>query len=265
LKERFRYPESAATDLIHVAQYAALAQGSAWLQAALHQILSVDYPPTSVHQALASLTGGLGQISERRLRYPLLVTTNYDDLLERAFVESNQPFDLVYVEATGRGRGKFWHRPPNDSPRLIERPNTYRGLSLDQRPVILKAYGSIDRTDTTAERDSYVITEDDFIDYLPHPDFSTFCPVPLPEKLKRSHHLFLGYHIADWSHRVILRRIWSSQEGDLEPWVVQEQLSPVEETYWNARKAKIIRASLSDFVLGLSEMARNSPGSRGGS
>jgi hypothetical protein len=44
----------------------------------------------------------------------------------------------------------------------IEIANKYTGLSLAERPVILKMHGAIDRDDP--QRNSYVLTEESYID-----------------------------------------------------------------------------------------------------
>src|SRR6266540_2810589 len=59
--------------------------------------------------------------------------------------------------------------------------------------------------------ESFVVTEDDYIDYLSRSDVAAAVPVGLAAKLRRSHFLFLGYTMADWNLRVILNRLWSDQ------------------------------------------------------
>ena len=62
----------------------------------------------------------------------LIITTNYDDALERAFRETDgngEPFDLVSYIADGDHRGKFAHWPPGGGPTLIEIPNQYNQLN----------------------------------------------------------------------------------------------------------------------------------------
>ena len=52
----------------------------------------------------------------------LLLTTNYDDLLERAFDEAGEAFDVVWYEAKrGPMHGRFMHRPPSGDIVPIER------------------------------------------------------------------------------------------------------------------------------------------------
>ena len=94
------------------------------------------------------------------------MTTSYDLALERAFGEAGEEFDVVIYLATGRHRGRFCHVAPEGIATLIDRPNEYvEELSLDRRSVILKLHGQVDRS-PEREWESFVVTEDDYIDYL---------------------------------------------------------------------------------------------------
>jgi hypothetical protein len=187
-------------------------------------------------------------------RYPLIVTTNYDDLLERAFDAEGEPFDLVSYVAEGDDRGKFWHRGPDGDGRLIDKPNKYRGLSVDERTVILKIHGAVDRFN--AERDSFVITEDHYIDYLTHTDIANLVPVTLAAKLRKSHFLFLGYGLRDWNLRVILHRIWGEQKLTYRSWAIQRDPEPLDQEFWHKRDVDILNLRLEDYVTALSEYLR---------
>jgi hypothetical protein len=167
----FGYPDGELLDLLRVSQYVEVMLGSGPLYDKLHELFDADYPPSPVHELLASLPKRLGLAGRRR--YQLIMTTNYDDALERAFRAAGEDFDLVWYNAEAEHRGKFLHLPPDGEPRLISRPNEYDGLSLQERTVILKIHGAIDRR--RPERDSYVITEDHYIDYLTRTDVSTLC------------------------------------------------------------------------------------------
>ena len=118
-----------------------------------------------------------------------------DDALERAFDAAGEPYDVVWYIADREERGKFWHRPPGGKPQLILRPKAYDGLALEERTVILKIHGNVDRSDP--DRDSYVITEDHYIEYLTKTEVDQLIPVEVLAKLKRSHILFLGYGMQD--------------------------------------------------------------------
>ena len=136
----------------------------------------------------------------------LIVTTNYDDLMERSLTAAGESFDVVTYMADGDDAGKFRHYPPDGPSVLIDRPNEYRGVSLDQRHVVLKIHGAVDRV--SPEGDSYVITEDHYIDYLTRTDLANLVPATIAAVLRNRHFLFLGYSLRDWNLRVILHRIW---------------------------------------------------------
>jgi len=149
-------------DLLRVSQYVDFQGGGGDLYNELHKLFDADYPPTSLHRFLASLPAALGKKGYAQPEL-LVVTTNYDDLMEGAFKEAGQPFDVLTYIAQGDGRGRFLHWPPEGEPKVIVEANRYPGL-LVERPVVLKIHGAVNRRNF--KQDSYVIREDDYIDYL---------------------------------------------------------------------------------------------------
>jgi hypothetical protein len=216
----------------------------------LRKVFDADYPPTALHHLLANTPGIL-----RSRRYPqpyqLIVTTNYDDLLERAFNAADEPFDLVTYVADGNERGKFLHRSPDGTVCLIAKPNEYLKLKLEDRSIIMKIHGAVDRTNP--ERDSFIITEDHYIDYLTRTDISEAVPVMLAQKLRRSHFLFLGYSLSDWNLRVILHRIWSDQKLSYHSWAIQLNPKELDQKFWQNRNVEIINKRLDDYVAAFSD------------
>lgn len=261
LARTFGYPPEDVLDLVRVSQYVSIDPGSGPLYTELHTLLDADYPPTPLHEFLAALPSvlrGKGYPS----RHQLIVTTNYDDVLERAFQAAGEPFDLVSYVAEGEERGKFLHRSAEGVAQLIERPNEYGGLSLEQRTVILKIHGAIDRTDP--EHDSYVITEDHYIDYLTRTDISNLVPATLAAKLRRSHFLFLGYSLRDWNLRVILHRIWGEQKLSWKSWAVQLNPDALDREFWRKRDVEILDVPLEDYVAALRKQLGELPTTGGG-
>ena len=57
------------------------------------------------------------------------MTTNYDDALERAFDEAEEPYDLAVYMASGDDKGKFVHVPYDGEPQVVEVPNGTTRLS----------------------------------------------------------------------------------------------------------------------------------------
>ena len=247
----FYYPSPHATlDLLRVSQYAASTDGTGLLYDELRRLFHGDYPPTRVHEFFATLRKRLEPLRADGLQpeapYQLIVTTNYDDALERAFEQAGESFDVVWYVADGEARGKFWHRAPGSAARLIERPDEYDELSLERRAVILKIHGAVDREDKS--RDSYVITEDHYIDYLTKTELKQLVPVELVAKLMSSRFLFLGYSMQDWNLRVILHRIWGRQPLTYKSWAIQRNPPEIERKLWKSRDVEVLDIPLDRYV-----------------
>jgi hypothetical protein len=255
LASYFEYPTSDLQELIRVSQYASVMTGLGPLYEELHQLLDADYPPTALHHFLAALPGTLR--ARGTPRYQLIMTTNYDDALERAFRALDEPYDVVWYVAEGEHRGKFYHLQPDGKGRIIDKPNKYLGFALDKRTVIAKIHGAVDRLQP--ERDSYVITEDHYIDYLTHTEVANLVPIQLAAKLRRSHFLFLGYSMRDWNLRVILHRIWGQQALDYKSWAIQLDPEPIDSEFWQRRGVEILKIPLEDYVNALTERLRQLP------
>jgi DNA-binding SARP family transcriptional activator len=238
----FGYPAD-GRDLPRVSQYVAVTHGVGPLYDELHSLFDRDYDPGPVHCFLANLAGVL---REQGAPAQLIVTTAYDHALERAFEDAGEEFDVVSYIAVGRDRGRFRHRRPDGTTAVIELPNTYAELPLAERTAILKIHGQVDRS---PERDweSFVVSEDDYIDYLAQTDVASVVPVTLSARLRRSHYLFLGYALQEWNLRVFLHRIWRDDHR-YRSWAVQPAPSPLEREFWRQQGVTIFDVSLDDYV-----------------
>lgn len=243
-------------DLVRVSQYvAALGGGTGPLYKMLRPVFDRDYAVTPIHEFLADLPGALREAGKLR-GYPLVITTNYDDLLERAFDAAGEPFDLcAYVaEGSEAERGRFRHQPPGGEVRTIMEPESYLDVSLDERAVILKVHGFVDRDRTNSEpRDSFVITEDHYIDYLTRTDLRQLLPPKLLARLAECHFLFLGYSMRDWNLRAMLQRLWSERTTRWDSWAVQLAPDPLERKSWELRGVQILEIDLDTYLVGLRE------------
>jgi DNA-binding SARP family transcriptional activator len=246
LAQHFGYPgDDGAVTLPRVAQYVAIMKGSGPLYDELHELLDVDLPPTAVHRFFASLPPLL---REHGRPHQLLVTTSYDNALERALLEAGEEFDVVSYLAAGRNRGRFCHISPDGTGALIDQPNTYATeLSLERRTVVLKLHGQVERT-AAREWESFVVTEDDYIDYLAQTDIAGAVPVALAATLRRSHFLFLGYTMADWNLRVVLHRLWGDQPLSYRSWAVQPEPKPLEREFWRRRDVDVVELAFEQYT-----------------
>ena len=187
-------------------------------------------------------------LRERGLPPQVVVTTSYDTALEKAFEEAGEAVEIVTYLANGRHRGRFCHIAPDGTGTLIDEPNTYATeLSLDRNTVILKLHGQVERT-PAREWESFVVTEDDYINYLAQTEIAAAVPVcargaasaePLP-----------------------LPRL---QDGRLEPpgrpppalgrpalgyrsWAVQPEPKPLEREFWHRRDVDVLEQPFEEYA-----------------
>lgn len=252
LAARGRYPVQEELDLLRVSQYVDAARGEDELYLYLREVFDSEYSPTSLHRLLARAARVLGEAGLPQL---LVVTTNYDDLVERALAEESLEFDVVWYEAkqNAEARGRFVHRAPGGKAAVIARPNKYTGLPIKlERPAILKLHGCLDRE--SAGDDSYVITEDSYIDYLSGGDVGALIPIALQQQMTSNSLLFLGYSLSDWNLRVILNRIWGARKLKVKSWAVQREPadpneSKIEQALWETREnVELVYCELSEYV-----------------
>ena len=119
--------------------------------------------------------------------------------------------------------------------------------------MILKIHGGVQRRSIELEKDSYVITEDHYLDYLTRTDISNLIPVTLIARVRNSSFLFLGYSLRDWNLRVILHRLWGSQVLDYQSWAIQWNPEELDRRFWNKRNVEILNVQLETYIVGLSQ------------
>jgi hypothetical protein len=257
LARRFRI-ESDSDDLARVAQHVSLTEGRVDLCRTLRELLiKPDGPPSSLHRAVATLPGRLRDLGQES--YELVISTNYDNALERAFDEVHEPYDLVVFLSTGRLSGRFvhvpWWDPHHRGSRPITVPNEYVDLPIDEegvleRTVILKLHGGA--ADLGADwpqfRDNFVVTEDDYIGYLTQSPVESLIPLQILNKIRDSHFVFLGYRMRDWSVRVFLQRVWGEHPLEARSWAIDPGLDYLERQLWDHFGVKLIETPMAEFL-----------------
>jgi len=249
LVDTFSCPPEYARDLAHVAEYVALTSGVGPLYDELHALYAREFPPPPVDRALARVAGLL---REHDAPNQLIVTTNFDNALERAFAEAGEECDVVTYVALGRNRGKFLHLTAGGTATVVEVPNAYGGLSLESRSVILKIHGGIDMG-PEREWESFVVSEDDHIDHLAQAEISVVVPVAIAARLRRSHFLFLGYPLQAWSLRVFLHRVWGRERVGYRSWAIGHALTGLEQGLWRERGIESFDLPLDHYLEALEE------------
>jgi hypothetical protein len=204
---------------------------------------------TDVHKFFASLPKRLEDKGYPN-RHQIIVTTNYDEQLEQAFDDEEQPYDIIsYVERRG-----FRLTLHNGQTKFLSNDDYYTA-PLD-RTLILKIHGAVDRK--YWQRSSFVITEDDYIDYVAFriPDR---IPATLLDEIQSRRFLFLGYSLSDWNLRVLLRSIKAHspfQEDSLAVMNSHEEWDPM---YWKKHGVLLEKWSLKDCMATLDEQLDDFP------
>lgn len=262
-------PTPEPLDLAEAAQYVYVVAGRPDLYRSLRQALSAEREPSVAHRFLARFPAILDQLGLPQ-RYQLIVTTNYDTELERAFDKANEPYDLVVYMSTGPDRGRFVHFPYERDPEPIIAPNDYGGLPIDietyelERTLIVKIHGAIDGSMGGYRwRENYVITEDHYIDYLSASRVETLVPIQILNKLTDSHCLFIGYTIRDWRLRVFLKRIWSGEPLGAKSWAIQRSPGVIDRESWSQSRVELFAAPLDEYMTTLEQHLMTHLGVRG--
>lgn len=244
LIEETEFPANELLDLPKVAQYLKSVGGAGPLYNKLHAIFDVNFGVSKLHDYLATVA---------RHKPLLIITTNYDDLIERAFAEVEHD-TVIHICKPKLGPKVFWTKHRRDSngnwnssdPEMVV-PNKLK-IDLETTTVIYKMHGTVDRQ--KADRDQYVIAEDDYIDFLTRMTKNQAIPSIFSKVFPERHFLFLGYSLRDWNLRVVLNRIQTNSHdySDYNSWAIQYQPSPLERRFWEKRYVLLYDMKLEAFT-----------------
>jgi len=242
-------------DLARVAQYGESLRGDAPLYDKLRTVLHAEVTPTCVHRFLARLPSprlnpGTEGLLEGLLRHPLIVTTNYDDLLERQYEADYRlrDYDLVFYQPDRQGRSLFWHSKPGSDPVPVTDAANYAHPFFMECPTILKIHGTI-RADPSL--DAFVLTENDYVTYMADDTLEGLLPRRLLNKLQTNHLLFMGYSLQDWNLRVFLQRLKRARRS-YRGWAIVRDENQADIIFWQKQEVDLIAINLSQYLEGLS-------------
>lgn len=169
----YRFPNEDPSNLQRVSLFFERSQGRDNLVRAVREAVHDGKRPSPLLRALAELG------------FPLVITTNYDQLFEEALTAvGRRPRVSVYT------------------PRL-EKTKTFRDPS-PQDPVVYKIHGDIQ------DAESIVITDENYIDFLMRMnDKDPYAPVPMSLKSRLSEWttLFIGYSLLDYNLRLLFKTL----------------------------------------------------------
>jgi hypothetical protein len=220
----------------------------------LRETFSVESKPGPLQTALAKIP-----------MIKLYVTTNYDDLIERALAEVDPPrHPHVLVDRLDKG---LWIYKQDAEPEPVL-PNNLEDLLGDGQtgeptaPIVFKLHGGIDRK--KRENDTYLITEEDYVNFLGRAE-DHYIPAYIRRLMAGKKLLFLGYSLEDWNVRVILSKLANSgrqapgageddadrRDGEFRYWAVVRGRNDAEQRVWQAKNLNIYSMDLREFTKNL--------------
>jgi hypothetical protein len=222
-----------------------------WLK---RQIPDDDHEPSPLLRVLATLN------------FRLIVTTNYDRMMERALRQTGKKEGIDFLTIV---------QPPTGwdllaEPTLFERFADWAAFS---GTIIYKIHGSFVGTATRREDNwvteikpsPIVITEEDYIAFMTIMGTASPERIGIPEFLRsrmlNSMLLFLGYGLEDWD----IRGLYNGLIHDIPPYqrrdsfAIQHDASNLWQNFWNKRNVLVRNYDLYRFAAELYEACCQTP------
>jgi SIR2-like domain len=171
--------------------------------------------------------------------FPMVLTTNYDDVLEHRLTEAGLPYHLFSYQADGPHRGLFYHWSAESDLRIIERPRNIRALS--EGFVLVKLNGGFDREGRV--RESYITTRLDYWDVAAR--IPGMLPGVIRQKLSADPLLFLGSSLSAPDIESLVRYAHKEHPGP-RSWAIVLKKSGIE--YWQQCGVEILNKDVDSYV-----------------
>jgi hypothetical protein len=236
-----------------------------------------EFLPNPLHRLLAAVA---------RHKPLLIITTNYDNLLEKAFdvpddrgmavpyeVVVTQADELAYADEADSDQlgpehaGAVWHWVSGqDEPDFRPVMGSHLTFDLSERSVIYKIHGSVPRCDS-GWRGGYLIAEEDYARFLGQ--MQNIIPPAITSLIGKKvavgcgsrtvplySLLFLGYGMHDWNLRVLLEELQVGRRmaGQEQHYAFMRSLDPMEEELLKKRGVEPYNCDLGEMVSTMTEL-----------
>jgi hypothetical protein len=241
----------------------------------LHELFANKQQPTATHALVARAAANHIERNRDDIAAEdyLIVTTNYDCLIERAMDAQNVPYCVLTVPRGEPPSVELSFSPNAQSylgltdarfKRLVQnvgfendQPKTttmFSGLVNRPRPLVMlyKIHGSL-HPNATPATDSVVITHDDYVAFL---SLSAAVPSYVATRLPKLGLLFLGYSFSDWNVRSLYRavtRYRAAQRATTMDYAVLLNPSPYETGFFDKSKIDVLDTPLDLFCQRMQE------------
>ncbi len=232
LAEKSNYPNRDWWNLQRVAQHFETRLFRSRLVEEIKKAVHVEREPSEILQKLADL------------EFPIVITTNYDQLYEQALDKKAEQERAAGKTATQYQVSVYNPNTKNKTKTIDCLPNPD-----PKRPYILKIHGDVDRPE------SIVLTDEDYIQFVlrmsdKHP-FHPFGNNVLAYLMKWTT-LFIGYSLVDYNLRLLFKTLrWKLDAAQIPPtYSVDKQPDTLIRDVWESQQRYVlfIVQNLWDFV-----------------
>jgi len=261
-----KYPGEPSDPLTKVAQYVQDKSGDRdWLLTKVAQWFDQDLECGKLaNPYVCALTVFLEAVAASLP--PLIITTNYDTVIERALERlAVATPDVRYVAFShvmpGSGcstQKLLYYTRLADEPQFLVKDKVdqrFRNGDFKDHIIIYKMHGTSRFSGAPSRADSIVMTEGDYINFLASDQLNRV-PNAIMKVLRSARFLFLGYALEDWNFRVLLQRLRSFQGSGQRHWACRiiDETKPdgrIERSFWDKRNVELYNTDLGGFLTGL--------------
>jgi hypothetical protein len=185
----------------------------------------------------------------------LIITTNYDRLIERALDGVNVAYLTLTVDKNNRNvyampsPGLKDHLKQSD--REYERfqkklePQVISQFSLPKMrslAIIYKIHGSL----SPLKHNSIILSDEDYVTFIQR--LEGMVPAPIPPLLHDKGFMMFGYSFSDWNIRALFKSFekFTISRGDI--WAVVRQYDRFEQGYFEHNQINVLKTTLEEFV-----------------
>ena len=216
-------------------------RADAWISAK-ERLPTNETHASVVYQFLAELPSLLRASGKNEASVLWMLTTNYDIMLEKVFEKAQEPFHLLYYQVDGKDAGRFLHREPDGTIRVIERPQNVWSFR-DGAHMIVKLDGGMPYDPHFNE--TVAIAPMDF--GISAGRLPTALPEAIRCVLRDRSLLILGSSLKDPHVQNLVR--WSAGTTRVtKTWAVALGWTETEERFWSVAGVELVNCDFKNFI-----------------
>jgi hypothetical protein len=245
MSERLCY-EASSISLPKICNYYQMENGRAALLSTIQQIICTGIQANPVFQLLSEIKEPL-----------LIISSLYDDELEKVFDNNNKPYVLIshHLRTSFDDSGKILIKDckdadPTSLPCTKEALSGYNFLK-EGKSVIYKIQGGYNLS-AKNQPAPLIISEQDFFNFLKL--IENMLPDYLVSRFTNKSLLFLGYNLQNWHERLIATTILEKKERLPFSYVIRTNADKYEKILWDCYNVRMRETGLIDFIRDIKEI-----------